>query len=96
MSEAGDDPSKFTIANTHKVAFVSTEGGDDSTPNSGSKPTFNNMAAGLLDQDTSQWCAQIKWVARWTNKGLQPVKPVLATIMDMVIPPGVVHSISSK
>ena len=62
------DPHKFVLTQTHKIAFVSKDEG------------AAELAASTIGmkEEVSVWnsqCLQVLWNVRWTAKGLMPVKP---------------------
>ena len=63
------DIQKFTIEQTHRVAFVCSEL---------ARPTTSaNLAAKGKREEWKTQLTQLIWVCKWSRKGLMPVKPVV-------------------
>ena len=72
-------PKKFTLTQTHKVCFATSEpGADINHGNIGARVKFNMWAQSEVSQSL--------WHVRWTQKGLMPIKPALYMAGGLVIP----------
>ena len=82
--EDQQQPGKFKLGMTHKIVFVAQDFDE------GFRESFHTFASPER-LDPKAWgsgCCSTKWVVRWGAKGLQPVKPVVVNLEDLVTPVG--------
>lgn len=73
------DPKKFTVTQTHRVAFFPKEDGEDNALNFGRKEPATAWSSHAL---------AVHWAVRWAAKGLMPVKPIVHLKGSIALPPG--------
>jgi hypothetical protein len=73
------DPSKIILTTTHRVAFV---------PKSDDTITQANIAAKMPIAAWNNHGSAWYWAVRFTKKGLMPIKPVIHSSCELVLPAG--------
>ena len=83
------DPSKFSLAQTHRVTFIPKDAAEG-TPNQ------SNLCAKAASVDNWTTHAMvILWQVRWTLRGLQAIAPRVYLTKEVVLAPGTACQLSN-
>ena len=83
----------FTLQTSHQVCFVPNgstvppEGEDKDDPGK-EGALINRVAALIPKQHWVTHCTEVLWFTKWGSAGLTPVRPVVVTKADLVLPAG--------